>query len=111
MKIDIAREFSETPGGRTIQEGDFSGELFREELLLPLYEAAIQKKEKLEIYFDGAYGYPPSFLDEAFGGLVKKLKIRNIMDNILINSSEDLTIDRRIRKYVSDAEKEVFGGR
>ena len=111
MKIDIAREFSETPGGRTIQEGDFSGELFREELLFPRYEAAIQKKEKLEIYFDGAYGYPPSFLDEAFGGLVKALKKKNIMDNIYIISNEDLTIERRIKKYIADAEMEVFGGK
>ena len=65
----------------------------------------------LEIYFDGAYGYPPSFLDEAFGGLVKALKKKNIMDNIYIISNEDLTIERRIKKYIADAEMEVFGGK
>lgn len=111
MKIEIVKEFSDTPGGRTVAEGDFSGELFRNKLLEPRYREAVKRGEKLEIYFDGAYGYPPSFLDEAFGGLVKCLRQRGIMENICIISNEDLTIERRIKKYVSDAEKEVFGGK
>lgn len=111
MKINIVEEFSDTPGGRKISEGTFSGELFREKLLLPRYMEALKRKEKLEIYFDGAFGYPPSFLDEAFGGLVKILKEKNVLNNILIISNDDLTIDRRIKKYVADAEKEVFGGK
>lgn len=109
MKIVIAKDFSDTPGGRTIAEGDFSGELFREKILLPQYHEAISKKEKLEIDFDGAFGYPPSFLDESFGGLVKIIKQKNILDNIIIISNDDLTIERKIRKYVSDAEYEIWG--
>lgn len=111
MKIIIAKDFSDTPGGRKISEGEFSGELFRQQLLLPKYEEAIKKNEKLEIDFDGAFGYPPSFLDEAFGGLVKILNKKSILENISIISNDDLTIERRIKKYVSDAEKEIAGGK
>lgn len=111
MKINIVKDFSDTPGGRTISEGEFSGELFREQLLLPKYKEAIDKNEKLEIDFDGAFGYPPSFLDEAFGGLVKILKKKSLLDNIVIISNDDLTIERRIKKYVADAEKEIMGGK
>lgn len=111
MKIIIAKDFSDTPGGRKISEGDFSGELFRQQLLLPKYEEAVKKNDKLEIDFDGAFGYPPSFLDEAFGGLVKILHKKNILQNIVIISNDDLTIERRIKKYVADAEKEIWGGK
>lgn len=110
MRIAIARDFSDTPGGRKIIEGDFSGELFREQILLPKYKEAVEKKDKLEIDFDGAFGYPPSFLDEAFGGLVRTLKEKGTLNNIIIVSNDDLTIERKIRKYVADAEKEIFGG-
>ena len=111
MKIKIAEEFSDTPGGRTIEEGAFSGELFRNQLLLKRYTEAIEKDEKLVVDFDGAFGYPPSFLDEAFGGLVKVIQKKNILNNIIIISNDDLTIERKIKKYVADAEKEIFGGK
>lgn len=107
MEIVIAKDFSDTPGGRTIAEGDFSGELFRQKILYPQYQEALNKKEKLKINFDGAFGYPPSFLDEAFGGLVKEIRQKNVLDNIIIISNDDLTIERKIRKYVSDAEQEL----
>lgn len=111
MKIIIVEEFSDTPGGRTIAEGEFSGELFRKDFLIPRYKEAVEKKEKLEIDFDGAFGYPPSFLDEAFGGLVKAIHKRNVLDNIEIISNDDLTIERRIKNYIEGAEKEIFGGK
>lgn len=107
MRIDIVKEFTDTPGGRTIKEGEYSGELFRDSLLIPRYLSAVQNNEILEICFDGAFGYPPSFLDESFGGMVKKLKKKNILKNICIISNDDLSIERRINQYVSDAEKEI----
>ena len=109
MRIDIAKEFSMTPGGRKITEGDYSGELFRKKYLIPRYKKAMDIGEKLEIYFDGAYGYPPSFLDESFGGLVRELRIKGCLNNIVIISNDDLTIERKIRKYVEDAEKNLKG--
>ena len=37
-KLVIASEFSPITGGRTPKEGDFSGELFRDEILAPKYK-------------------------------------------------------------------------
>ena len=72
-----------------------------------LIRLEIRKKEKLEILFDGAFGYPHSFLDEAFGGLVKKMKDKKVLNSIVIVSNDDLTLERKIRKYVEDAGKKL----
>ena len=65
--IRIAVDFSDTPGGRHYSDGPFTGEEFREKCIEPIFRA-LKKGEKLLIDFDGAYGYPTSFLEEAFGG-------------------------------------------
>ena len=72
MEIVICRDFSETPNARYRAEGPDSGEEFRESLLEPKYILARNSNQKLIINLDGAYGYPTSFLEEAFGGLARK---------------------------------------
>jgi len=67
MKIDIASEFSVTPAGRFYSDGPDSGERFRDEFLVP----ALRSSEPLTIRIDGTAGYGSSFLEEAFGGLVR----------------------------------------
>jgi hypothetical protein len=67
IRISIAKDFSEVPLGRYPTDGKFSGERFREEFLKP----ALQKDE-VTVNIDGTEGYGSSFLDEAFGGLVRK---------------------------------------
>ena len=67
-KINIARDYTTRPGGRYLEDGDGNGTEFREKFLLPI----IASGKKAEIIFDGASGYPSSFLEEAFGGLVRK---------------------------------------
>lgn len=109
MRINIAKDFSITPGGRTIKEGDYSGELFRDTILIPKYRQAVENNEILEIDFDGTFGYSPSFLDEAFGGLVKARRERDIINNLKIISNDYMGVERKIRGYMSDAEKELFG--
>ena len=65
--INISRDFSKFPGGRYKSIGKGSGEEFRERFLIP----ALERGEPLVIDMDGTEGYPPSFLEEAFGGLVR----------------------------------------
>ncbi len=73
LELNIANDFSKTPAGRTRQaHGKHSGETFRETLLEPQLRAAINRSSKLKVILDGTAGYPASFLDEAFGGLVRK---------------------------------------
>ena len=66
--INIAEDFSKFPSGREVADGPYSGEKFRKEHLLP---ALMGGCEEIIIILDGVKGYPSSFSDEAFGGLVR----------------------------------------
>lgn len=72
MIINISKDFSPTPGGRYTIVGPFSGELFRDSVLEPQYLKCLYSQEKLVINFDGGYGYASGFLEEIFGGMVRK---------------------------------------
>lgn len=65
--LDVA-EFSLTPGGRYKHEGKFSGEEYRERFVEPILEAG----GSVIIDLDGPEGFQSSFLEELFGGLVRK---------------------------------------
>ena len=110
-KLVIATDFSPITGGRTPQEGDFSGELFRDTILLSAYNEALAKKEILEIDFDGCYGIGTSFLEEAFGGLVRVHKCIGVLDNIILVANDDETIPSNVIKYVRDAEDKLKHGK
>ena len=107
IQINIAQDFSDTPGGRYISEGENSGEKFRDEILIPKYKLAEQHNEKLEIIFDKCWGFGTSFLEEAFGGLVRKLKKKGILNRIILISLEDETIPDNVRKYITEAEEKI----
>lgn len=66
MRIEIAQQFSRTPAGRYRKDGPFSGEQFRDDVLVPAL-----RQGAVEVVLAGAAGYPSSFLEEAFGGLVR----------------------------------------
>lgn len=107
ITINIANEYTKTPGGRFKSEGEFSGEDFRDSILLPKYLEAVKHNQILCINLDGGYGYGSSFLEEAFGGLVRKLNevdisIINII-NIISDEEPQLKLD--IMKYLKDALK------
>ena len=70
MKINIATDFSDTPVGRYPDDGDFCGENFRKKHLVPNLKKA-SKASPLIVKIDGAEGFGSSFLEEAFGGLVR----------------------------------------
>lgn len=65
--INVARDFTKFPAGRYKSVGKGSGEEFRERFLVP----ALHDNTPTVIELDGTTGYPPSFLEEAFGGLVR----------------------------------------
>lgn len=66
-RILLATEFSPFPAGRYYTDGPNSGERFREEFLVP----ALKRSEPVVIELDGTLGFGSSFLEEAFGGLVR----------------------------------------
>ncbi|MGQ4659624.1 STAS-like domain-containing protein [Lysobacter sp. F6437] len=65
--IKIAEDFSSAPAGRFPEDGPFNGTTFREELLVP----ALSESDIVVIVLDGVSGFGSSFLEEAFGGLVR----------------------------------------
>lgn len=103
MTIVIATEYSSTPGGRHETEGPYSGEIFRDTLLETKYLEAKTNGEKLIVDLDGCYGFATSFLEEAFGGLVRKLKGENILKVISIKSDDEPGLIAYVDNYVKNA--------
>lgn len=102
MKINIAKDFSRYPSGRFMKNGDTSGEAFREKYLLPPLLAG----ESVTVELDGTIGYGSSFLEEAFGGVARKLKLTSqvLFEKITLVSSDELLI-AEIKQYIRDASK------
>lgn len=101
--IFIAKDYSDTPAGRYISDGTYSGERFREEFLYP----ALQENDHVEVNLDETLGYGSSFLEEAFGGLirVKGMRIDDIKNKLNIVSSRSL-YKNRVWEYIEDAQLE-----
>lgn len=99
--INIARNFSTEPYGRYPEDGDSNGTKFREEMLLP----ALAASEEIAIILDGVEGYGSSFLEEAFGGLVRVhgYKAEEIRKRVKIISEEDPSLITEIWSYVDSA--------
>lgn len=100
--IVIAKEFTETPAGRYVTDGSYSGERFRDDILLP----ALLNNDLVTINLDGTLGYGSSFLEEAFGGLIreKDMTLSDIKAKLQITSSRTL-YPNRIWKYLENAQE------
>jgi len=102
QRISISEKFADAPGGRLRTDGDKSGEEFREDFLIPALNK-LKKNEKLLVDLDGCYGFPPSFLEEIFGGLVRQFGIEKVRNYIDIKSEEEPLLLNEIDEYISDA--------
>lgn len=100
ITINVASDFSRFPSGRTPVDSAFSGELFRQKFLV----APLQEGKTICIQLDGAVGYGSSFLEEAFGGLVRAngLDKTAILQQLHFESFDDALIDE-IRSYIGEA--------
>lgn len=105
IEFNIAKEYSRCPGARYKAEGDFAGEEFRDDYLVPRINKAIKDGVKLIIVLDGSAGYSTAFLEEAFGGLIRvcKMDYGQIMNTIRFVSDEDPTYIDDINAYLKDA--------
>ena len=107
ITIRVAQDFSRHPAGRTRADGPFSGEFFRQKFLVP----GLRSGERLFIILDGARGYGSSFLEEAFGGLIRKEGFtRDLVERSLDFQSEDSSVTQEIKEYIHDAIPESGGG-
>ena len=107
--INIAEDFSPVPIGRHLADGDHSGEAFREELLKPRFSEAVKNNRQLKIDFDGMRGLSASFLEEAFGGLVRTsdYSADQVLETLLFAPEDrfEVFIDA-IREYIRNADKQ-----
>ena len=102
--VNVARDFTRFPTGRFKKFGSTSGEGFREQFL----EQVIRDGDELTVELDGTIGYGSSFLEEAFGGLVRKLKIssEDLKARLHIISA-DATLIEEVIGYIDDASKRL----
>lgn len=107
MEIIIFKDFTDAPGPRFIKQGKFSGEEFRENLLVPKFKAAISENKKLTINFDGTFGYPTSFLEEAFGGLKEQFDKSLILKTLNFISDDEKSLINEIKGYIESDERKT----
>ena len=97
--ISIAKDFTQTPAGRYLTDGPYSGQKFREDVLVP----ALSAGKEIEIDLDGALGFGSSFLEEAFGGLVRAgFNAADLHSRMRILSSL-ATYRDRVWRYIDEA--------
>jgi hypothetical protein len=99
-EIDIAEQFSKMPSGRFACDGDFSAEKFLNEFLSPAFD----KFRTVTVNLDGTYGYGASFLDEAFGGLVRRgHSASSLKGRLNLVSTKNFHLPHQIWKYIEEA--------
>ena len=103
ITINIANDFTDTPGPRYKTDGEYSGEEFREKLLEPKFLDAKNNNKKLKIDFDGGYGYLISFLEEAFGGLARIYGSDSVLQILEFKSDEEETLIEKVKSYIINA--------
>ena len=100
IKINVSKDFTNIPGGRFISEGKFSGEEFRNEILYPAYKEAVSRGCKIEVNLDGCYGFATSFLEEAFGGIVRIEKNKKFKEILSIVSEDRPDLIHKVFQYI-----------
>ena len=99
ITIRIASDFSRHPAGRLSSDGPFSGEAFRRKFLEP----NLGKNEEIIIEMDGARGYGSSFLEEAFGGLVRKGFAKELIKSKISFKAANPSLRQEIIEYIDRA--------
>ena len=104
IEINIARDFTPLPGPRYREQGSGSGQQFLEKHLRPAFLKAKETNDRVTIQLDGVkYGYPTSFLEEAFGGLAREFGIEEVQNLLRFESVAEPMLDFEIRHYIKHA--------
>lgn len=104
--IVIAKDFSAYPAGRFLEDGEASGTAFRNKHLIPALNGGF---DRVEVVFDGVAGVGSSFLEEAFGGLIRETGMsKTALDERLVLKTNEPDLEdfvRLARRYIEDATK------
>ena len=106
--LKISTDYSEFPGGRYSEDGLGNATDFREKYLIPMLE----KNRPFMIDLNGVVSYPVSFIDEAFGGLVrmKRYTSEQLMKLIKFHSTDENLLEtvRLIEHHIQNPDKETW---
>lgn len=105
--ISLARNFSRNPGPRLKDQGPDSGETFRKLLI-----RALAQYDKIVVDLDGTSGIGSSFLDEAFGGLVRSegMSKKEVLRRVRVISKLDSSYLSTVSEAIACAEPAVAKG-
>lgn len=100
--INVVKDFSKKPYGRYPNEGD-CGQDFRQKLLVP----ALNAHQHVHVVLDGYNRYGRSFLDEAFGGLIREERFRwdDLKNRLTYSHSKVKSIELLIEERLDAARK------
>lgn len=99
--ISVGKDFSKVPAGRFYSDGPASGQAFREKFLVP----ALQSNSTVVVSLDDTEGYGSSFLEEAFGGLIRVhgFGLADLHQQLVIKSLDDPTLVEEVASYIGQA--------
>lgn len=104
-------DYEPSPGGRFVTDGDYSGEWFRETVLVPALRSALAESQPLVVIIDDTSGYGSSFLEEAFGGLIRRRLFapRVVRESLKIQANSALYAPYKLltEKYIAAAKPET----
>lgn len=112
--IKVATDFTRTPGGRSRRNGPFNGAEFRTEWLEPALREMPGEYTKLVVDLDGVDTYIGSFLEEAFGGLLRTLyrSFDEASKHLEIRATGEFEVFKDLAlRYMRDQEQRNLKGR
>lgn len=104
--LGVAKEFTDTPGPRSREEGEHSGQEFLETLLKPKFQQAISQATKLLVDLDQTEGYATSFLEAAFGGLAREFGPDKVLEHIEFKCDDEPYLEDEIKRYIREANQQ-----
>lgn len=105
MTITVVKDFNPRPYGRYPEDGDGCGALFRDKHLAP----ALRENDSVIVDLTGYNRYGRSFLDEAFGGLIRESGFKKAELDQKLTYKHDLidTIVKLIDDRIQAAAKDI----
>ena len=103
-KIKVADRYP-CPGPRYTHLGSSSGEDFKNWLIKEL-----KRDSELTIDLDDTEGYGSSFLEEAFGGLIREKVPVEVVRSIKFVSDEEPELIDEIKEYIEDEISKLEAG-
>lgn len=102
LTFNVAKQFTDAPGGAYRKDGDKSGEELRDDYLVPLLEA--HPNDTLVIELDGILGMGHATVREAFGGLVERFG-KEVVNRIEFAPTRHEHIVELAKEYMDEAKE------